>query len=182
MPQSGTRRGIGRRTKSKVLSEGLVEEIPASGSLPVWRRDEGQGPLALRITKLGLKAIAVEDPDAAPGSVSTGTRASVRASGRNKRRSGRAMPRKRKKAAARAQSAGRAKADSKQTVVIALLSRARGAIIAEVMEVTGWQQHSVRGFFASVVRKKLGLNLVSEKAKGDRRYRIVSSAKAKRAA
>jgi hypothetical protein len=42
------------------------------------------------------------------------------------------------------------------------------------MKETGWQQHSVRGFFAGAVRKKLGRTLVLEKGREERVYRIVS--------
>jgi hypothetical protein len=66
------------------------------------------------------------------------------------------------------------RSNSKLATVIALLSRPNGTTIATLMEATGWQQHSVRGFFAGVLRKKLGLTLQSEKTEGDRIYRIVA--------
>ena len=65
------------------------------------------------------------------------------------------------------------RADSKQGRIIAMLRAASGATIQAITDATGWQPHSVRGFLAGVVRKKLGLTLVSVVAKGGRVYRIV---------
>ena len=53
-----------------------------------------------------------------------------------------------------------------------MLRTSAGATIASLMTATEWQQHSVRGFLAGVVRKKLGLNLVSEQTDKGRVYRI----------
>jgi hypothetical protein len=69
----------------------------------------------------------------------------------------------------------RRKRVTKHGRLLDLLSRPDGASIAEMMQATGWQQHSVRGFLAGTVKKKLGLDLTSSKANGEpRRYRIVA--------
>ncbi len=62
---------------------------------------------------------------------------------------------------------------TKHDRILTLLSQRNGATISEMMEVSGWQQHSVRGFLAGTVKKKLGFKLTSSKAEGElRRYRI----------
>ena len=60
---------------------------------------------------------------------------------------------------------------SKQARVIGMLRSPSGVTIAAMMEATGWQQHSVRGFLAGVVRKRLKLKLSSKKVDGNRVYR-----------
>ena len=70
-------------------------------------------------------------------------------------------------------------ADSKQARVIEMLQSPTGMTIAAMMKETGWQQHSVRGFLAGVVRKKLELKLNSKKIDGSRVYRVDGADSAK---
>ena len=61
-----------RKALITLLNDGLVEEVPAGGTLPVWRRDDDQGALALRITARGLSALGLETSASADVAVTSG--------------------------------------------------------------------------------------------------------------
>lgn len=135
---------IGNCLKS-LLKRGLIEELPASDPDTVWRHDEERGSITLRATPLAYSALGITE-DEIPD---TG------ASGDNP------TPQK-------VQRRG-----SKQALLIEMLEAPEGATIQQVVDATGWQPHTVRGAIAGALKKKLGLNVVSEKVEGRGRvYRI----------
>jgi uncharacterized protein DUF3489 len=150
----------------------LAEERQIVDGAPEWRRDEDNRAYGLFITTAGLLALGIEEEDK--------DRTSVAAA---------AMPRKRKTATARPKSRAAsptaskrrsAPTKSKQDLVIQMLRRQSGVTIDDIVAKTGWQRHSVRGFFSGLVRKKLNLPLVSEVGKdGVRRYHIAAVASPK---
>jgi hypothetical protein len=176
--------GAAKKVVGKLLRQGLIEEVPSHGTLPEWRRDDNLGSLTLRITQHGLAAIGVE-ASAADWTAEASAETHSGGNGLVPK-----QPSRRVKAASREKSKNESPhrsvkpvpRESKQGRVIGMLQRRQGVTIATIMKATRWQAHSVRGFLTAVVRRKLGLALVSEKTGGERIYRIVAkTAPSKRA-
>jgi hypothetical protein len=185
--------GAAKKVIDKLLNEKLLQELRARDEMPVWRRGEDNRPYSLRITRAGLRAIEVEDgaeaPDDSPAAhpVEVATEG-VPAEAKSPERSNRARRRGGKKTAGASTKAIKAspirtKPNSKQDRIVVLLRRPEGATLDLLVKETDWQKHSVRGFLAGTVRKKLGLSLLSEKIDGVRIYRIgaAKSVKTKKA-
>ena len=171
-----------KKVVDRLLKEKLLQELRAKDDMPVWRRGDDNRPYSLRITNAGLRAIEVEEvaeaPDnkAAADSNELATAHASREAKSSERRSLAKRSGTKKTAAVSAKATkatpDRAKPDSKQDKIVALLQRPKGATLDVLVKETQWQKHSVRGFLAGTVRRKLKLPLLSEKIDGVRTYRI----------
>ena len=174
---------------NKLLNEKLLQELRAKDDMPIWRRGDDNRPYSLRITRAGLKAIEVEDVAEASDNIAAADPAEVAVPDMSTQAKSSERPSRAKRSGAKKTAAVSAKAtkassdrvkpDSKQDRIVALLQRPEGATLDALVKETEWQKHSVRGFLAGTVRKKLKLPLLSEKIDGVRNYRIGTAKAAK---
>jgi hypothetical protein len=173
---------IVRKTIGMLIQTGLIAEVPAGPGEPVWAQAEGSTRVTLLATAAGLAAIGIpsepttpEKPVMAPASsvikLTKGVRRGMKTAGSAATSPNRAQAAR----AATSGAGGPSGGSSKQDTCIALLRRENGASISEMMTATGWQAHSVRGFMSGALKKRLGLNIISEKdERGVRRYYIAA--------
>ena len=119
-----------------LLKLGLIEEIPATDLNTVWRHDEERGPITLRATPLAQSTLGITEPEATTTPAKVAT-ASVQ------RRKG-----------------------TKQEALIEMLRAPGGATIEEIATALEWAANTVRGAMAGPLKKKLALEVTSEKVEG----------------
>jgi hypothetical protein len=173
-PQSLTVKGTALdKVIATLRKRNLIEERRIADGAPEWRRDNENRAHGLFITTSGLLALGIDEADK--------DRCPVTAAAMPRKRKVAANPRRKPQAVSPAASRRRsAPTKSKQDLVIQMLRRQSGVTINDIIAKTGWQPHSVRGFFSGLVRKKLNLPLVSDVGKdGVRRYHITSVASSK---
>ena len=155
LPKS-VKNGDGLKHLKKLLSLRMVDEVEAVADAPVWRTHEDGYNVTLILADEGFRALGVE-------------REAVKTSRQR-------QPVKKNSMAPKSTAPAARRTDSKQAAMIVLLQRANGTTIDELAQTTGWQRHSVHGVMSGVLRKKLGLNIISEAGPHGRTYRIVAAA------
>jgi hypothetical protein len=119
-----------------LLKLGLIEEIPATDRNTVWRHDEARGPITLRATPLAYSTLGITDE---PDDTPPVERLHTPVQRRN---------------------------GTKQEAVIEMLRAPEGATINEIVAATQWAGHTTRGFLSGALKKRLGLEVTSEKVEG----------------
>ena len=164
----GKKGGGATRALKSLLRRQLVQEETARPEDQEWARAESGERLTLTITPAGLAAIGVSEtskqsddgPAAEPSTNSPAQKNAPQVSDNEKGIAGCSDPAFR--------------AGTKGAAIVELLRQEAGATLPDLMAVSGWQAHSVRGFLSGTIKKKHGLTVASEKADGVRRYRIAA--------
>ena len=153
---------------TSMIKKGLIEAIPAEVGIPVWREAEDGTPLTLVATAAAYMALGIvadtgadTAPEEEPATDMDGE------SGTPSTDADSANP------------ASKTRKGTKQEALIAMLKRPEGASIAEITAEFGWLAHTARGAIAGALKKKLGLNVTSEKIETRGRvYRIAQDVEA----
>ncbi len=152
LPES-LRGGAAAKVVGAMLAKGFLEEVDADtrNGEPVWRETGDGHGVTLVATDAGLAAIGIEPEDANPAPAGA-TGAPTEEPAPDTPTGAETAPKTRTP-----------REGTKQATLIAMLRAPDGATIEEIMAATGWQSHTVRGAMAGALKKKLGLEVTSER-------------------
>jgi len=153
-----------------LLNKGLIKEVRAKLDDTVWRHDENRGRITLVATNAAFAALGIDAQETPAEDETESAPRDTEDAGEE--------PKAQRKAKSRASRAAalRSRGGSKQSQLIAMLRRAKGATIDEIVNALEWQPHTVRGAIAGALKKRLGLDVTSEKdEKRGRIYRIANA-------
>ena len=162
LPES-LRGGAAAKVVGAMIAKGFLQEVDADmrKGEPVWRETGDGHGVTLIATDAGLAAIGIEPEDANPAPADA-TDAPFEQPASDTATGAESAPK------ARTPREG-----TKQATLIAMLRAPEGATIEEIVAATGWQSHTVRGAMAGALKKKLGLEVTSEKVENRGRvYRL----------
>jgi hypothetical protein len=170
------------KVASSLLAKGLVREIRAKADAPVWHEND-DGRFALKITKAGREAIGVNEQteqDAASSSAAPDASKSNKSRSKSAEKKDAAKTSTPRTKAARGQTAsgaepslGQIRAGSKQSKIVELMKRTKGATLDEMIEATEWLPHTTRAALTGLRKRGFGLERIKDEAKGSV-YRIKS--------
>ncbi|MCW5719215.1 MAG: DUF3489 domain-containing protein [Bauldia sp.] len=184
--------GALNKVLQSLLAKGYIEETEAEAGSTVWRDDEG--PLTLRATHAAAVALGIESEPETPAAAEVSQAAAEPAAteeatpphaarepaggpANDEAADAPPEPSSAPTEPTSGEEGPKVRAGTKQALLIEMLRRPEGATIDEVIAATGWQAHTVRGAMAGALKKKLGLDIKSEKVEGRGRvYSIVDGA------
>jgi hypothetical protein len=148
-----------------LLKKQLIKEVHAkSNDDTVWRHDEQRGRMTLVATAAAFAALGIDVAEATEPKPDATAASDAKAA---------SAPKGRRPAKSQKPTERRTRANTKQAKLIAMLQRAKRATIDELAETLEWQPHTIRGAIAGALKKKLGLEVTSEKdEKRGRVYRL----------
>lgn len=164
--------GAAAKVLDSLTKKGLIEEVGAKRGDPIWHETDDGHSTTLVVTEEAFDALGIL-PDDAPEPGPDSAPQSADGAEKPDPATVAAAPAKDAPVAPTAPAPRKARENSKQAQLIAMLQRPDGATIAEMAEALEWQSHTVRGALAGALKKKLGLDVTSEKVEDRGRvYRL----------
>jgi hypothetical protein len=160
-----------QKVASSLINKGLVREIRAKPDAPVWHEND-DGRFALKITKAGREQIGVEDEveDAAssPGipAASNSKKGATKAADAKSTPKAPAAPTRameQRKASSDESPSGQLRPGSKQTIIVDLMVRPKGATLDELIAATDWLPHTTRAALTGLRHRGYAI----ERTRGD---------------